>query len=272
MPPKITPQQRSFLRALGRDKRTPRTAPSSPSKTHLGPKTLKKAAQTPLPVSTVDRRAEALAAARRRRARLIAYDKERRKKERERESQESPSESVHQRFSPPPEISDHWGKEFPALTKLKKDAKKLREKERQTKSEKGKQTKSDDWLGSLEKENVVKGKFHLMKIGGRRTTKRRKRVKRRKTRRKHRTRRRRRIRGKRTRKKRGGRKRLPPPPIITTDKNPLLPWEVVPLPPLPDHPDFDTDFDTSDDELGGGGKRRKARNRSKSRRRKDRKH
>ena len=72
-----------------------------------------------------------------------------------------------------------------------KDAKRLRGNEKQTKSEKEKQTKSDDWLGSLEKEDDVDGKFHLMKIGGRRTKKRRKRVKRRKTRRKRRTRRKR---------------------------------------------------------------------------------
>ena len=193
------------------------------------------------------------------------------KRERERESQKPPSESVHQRFSPPPEISDHWGEGIPALMKLKEDAKRLREKGKQTKSEKEEQTKSDDWLRSLEQPDIVDGKPARLRIGGRRTKKRKRRVKRRKTRRKHRARRRRRIRGKRTRKKRGGRKRLPPPPIITTDKNPLLPWEVVPLPPLPDHPDFDTDFDTSDDELGGGGKRRKARKRSKSRRGKDRK-
>ena len=241
IPPKLTSQQRSFLRALGQqDKLTPRTAPSSPSKTLSELRMLRKATQTPLPVSTLaNRRAEeadAWAAARfgspegkgsAGQAPGNKWDSFFGTPEGYHDEVRADDQLSHETFNLPRAYEGRNKRNEDILDFMIRASKKTEKKEERRKKAKAnvdevrKRARSaarratypywkrqarqlaehasalhqhyvtTEHLKGLEQPDIVDGKPARLRIGGRRTKKRRKRVKRRKTRRKHRARRKR---------------------------------------------------------------------------------
>ena len=194
IPPKITSQQRSFLRALGQqDKLTPGTAPSSPStfsalghfqgqnRSRSRAATFRRAVGTPLPVS-VEAREQAKDSLRllHRKMKKTALDKKRgevlmaHRAENKEERRIKAKAGVNRVRK---QARDATGRR---ARQLAEHASALHQ-----------QRVTTEYLEDLEQPNIVAGKPARLKIGGRRTKKRRKRVKRRKTRRKRRTRRKR---------------------------------------------------------------------------------
>ena len=194
MPPKLTSQQRSFLRALGQqDKLTPRTAPSSPTtssaldhfqgqnRSRSRAATFRRAVGTPLPVS-VEAREQAKDSLRllHRKMKKTALDKKRGEVLMAHRAENKEERRIKAKAEVDRVRKQARGAAGRRARQLAEHASALHQ-----------QRVTTEHLEGLEQPNIVSGKSSRLKIGGRRTKKRRKRVKRRKTRRKHRTRRKR---------------------------------------------------------------------------------
>jgi len=191
IPGKITPQQMSFLRALGQKADlTPRTAPSSPSTfsaldhfqgQNRSQATFRRAVGTPLPVPAEERE-QAKAS-----LRLL----HRKMKKKRLDKKRGEVLMAHR-------AENKEGRRIKAKAEVDRVRKQARDAAGRRAHQLAEHASAlhqhyvtTEHLKGLEQSDLVDGKRARLKIGGRRTKKRRKRVKRRKTRRKHRTRRKR---------------------------------------------------------------------------------